>query len=103
MHDIINNSQCENLKYYIKTFCISVALSATHMMQQTISFGPKLQQYLYDGTIFSVLSALDNISKDSAKTKENSLRAHAIEEILTSEVNYLHQLEVIMQVILDSV
>jgi hypothetical protein len=73
------------------------------MMKQSISFRPKLQQHLCNGTLFSVLSALDNISKDSAKTKENSLRAQAIQEILTSEVNYLHQLEVIMQVILDSV
>jgi hypothetical protein len=86
-----------------KDLFISVASSAPNMMQQSIRFGPKLQQYLCNDTLFSVLSALDNISKDSARTKENSLRAQAIQEILTSEVNYLHQLEVIMQVILDSV
>jgi len=98
----MNHSLCENLKCYLKTFFISVVSFAPNMMQQSISFAPKLQQYLCNGTLFSVLSALDNISKDSAKTKENSLRAQAIQEILTSEVNYLHQLEVIMQVILDS-
>lgn len=48
-----------------------------------------------------VLSALHNISKDSAKEKENSFRAQAIQEILTSEVNYLHQLEVIMQFFME--
>ena len=86
-----------------KDLFIFVASFAPNVMQQFISFGPKLQQYLCNCTLFSVLSALDNISKDSAKTKGNSLRAQAIQEILTSEVNYLHQLEVIMQVILDSV
>jgi hypothetical protein len=51
--------------------------------------------------LLSVLSALDNISKDSTEERKRSLRCQAIQEILTSEVSYLHQLEVIMQVIPD--
>jgi hypothetical protein len=96
--DTESYSPCESLKCETDTFFLSVA---PKMVQHSIICGPKLQQCLCNGTLFSVLSALDNISKDSAKEKENSLRAQAIQEILTSEVTYLHQLELIMEVILD--
>lgn len=45
-----------------------------------------------------VLSALDDINKESTAEREKNLRAQAVQEILMSEVTYLHQLELIMQV-----
>ncbi|XP_015521993.1 FYVE, RhoGEF and PH domain-containing protein 3 [Neodiprion lecontei] len=48
-------------------------------------------------TRMKVLSALDDINKESTIEREKNLRAQAVQEILMSEVAYLHQLELIMQ------
>lgn len=45
-----------------------------------------------------MLSALDEIHRENLTQKEESLRAQTIQEILSSEVKYLRQLEIIMQV-----
>ncbi|XP_014204695.1 FYVE, RhoGEF and PH domain-containing protein 3-like [Copidosoma floridanum] len=44
-----------------------------------------------------VLSALDDITRQYIEEKEQSLRAQTIQEILTSEVAYLRQLEIIKE------
>ena len=50
----------------------------------------------------TVLNALDDVSRDAHKLKqeekERNLRTNAIQEILTSEASYLQQLETIMKV-----
>ena len=48
--------------------------------------------------MLQVLSALDEIHQQEETKKEESLKAQTIQEILTSEVNYLNQLEVIKEV-----
>lgn len=48
-------------------------------------------------TRMKVLSALDEIHNHSIDRRQHSLRSQAIQEILTSEVNYLRNLEIIME------
>ncbi|XP_012264904.2 putative protein tag-52 isoform X1 [Athalia rosae] len=52
-------------------------------------------------TRMKVLSALDDINKESTLEREKNLRAQAVQEILMSEVTYLHQLELIMQFFME--
>lgn len=47
---------------------------------------------------FVVLSALDEIQQEEIDKREQGLRAQTIQEILSSEVSYLKQLETIMEV-----
>jgi len=46
----------------------------------------------------TVLSALEDMGRVNQEEKQKELRSQAIEEILTSEASYLHQLEVLMKV-----
>ncbi|XP_003427547.1 FYVE, RhoGEF and PH domain-containing protein 3 [Nasonia vitripennis] len=48
-------------------------------------------------TRMKVLKALDEIHQQNQTQREESLRAQTIQEILSSEVKYLRQLEIIMQ------
>lgn len=48
--------------------------------------------------IFSVLHALNEDSERYAEEKERTLRSQAIQEILTTEVTYLQQLEILTEV-----
>ncbi|XP_011496634.1 PREDICTED: putative protein tag-52 [Ceratosolen solmsi marchali] len=48
-------------------------------------------------TRMKVLNALDEIYQENLMKKEESLRIQAIQEILSSEVKYLRQLEIIME------
>ena len=48
-----------------------------------------------------MLSALDEIDQQNVINKEESLRAQTIQEILSSEIKYLRQLEIIMEVKID--
>lgn len=65
-----------------------------HLLTQTFQPGVSFNQHFF----FTVLSALDDIQHDELMKKEHSLRAQTIQEILSSEVNYLKQLEIIMEV-----
>jgi len=48
--------------------------------------------------IFSVLYALNEDNEKCAQEKEKILRSQAIQEILTTEVTYLQQLEILAEV-----
>ncbi|KAJ9579954.1 hypothetical protein L9F63_004427, partial [Diploptera punctata] len=71
--------------------------------QRQLTLSAELRNVIDEHHIFTtrtrmkVLSALDNITKDTVEERGKSLRYKAIQEILTSEVSYLHQLELIMK------
>ncbi|PSN37374.1 hypothetical protein C0J52_14286 [Blattella germanica] len=75
--------------------------------QRQLTFSAELRNVIDEHHIFTtrtrmkVLTALDNMTKDSVQERERSLRYRAIQEILTSEVSYLHQLEVIMKFFME--
>lgn len=48
--------------------------------------------------IFSVLHALNEDSERYAEERERTLKSQAIQEILTTEVTYLQQLEILTEV-----
>lgn len=48
--------------------------------------------------MFLVLSSLNENNQKYWEEKEKNLRSQAIQEILTTEVTYLRQLEILMEV-----
>ncbi|XP_069674405.1 rho guanine nucleotide exchange factor 39-like [Periplaneta americana] len=75
--------------------------------QRQLTLSAELRNVINEHHIFTtrtrmkVLTALDDINKNSIEEKEKSLRYQTIQEILTSEVSYLHQLEVIMKFFME--
>ncbi|XP_067015820.2 rho guanine nucleotide exchange factor 39 isoform X2 [Anabrus simplex] len=82
-------------------------VSLCNTPQDRLTLSAELRNVIHERNILTtrtrlkVLSALDDMNKISNDEKQRSLRAQAIEEILTSEVSYLYQLELIMKYFME--